>query len=192
MKNTFVLFVCAALTLVGSGVLFGCHQKGDQAAQKQAHKNEAKLHDLATLHDLAAKYGAIQDWEKPLDNKTNVFTIDVQDALLNTPAPLEFTGALFDIRREGGHIVAHFLALASFPLSLNLACTEDQHRILTDREATYAIIAEIQNVTKLEGLNVNGLNIEKGVVEHPTFDVNWETDTYCATGKCLDVRKLDE
>jgi len=194
MKQTYrdwlIIFGCCAL--VGGGLLYGCHQDGDQTQQEQAHKNETKIHNLAILHDLAAKYSATQDWEKPFTNRPSVFTIDVQDAFLNKTTPLEFTGRLEDIHREAGHVVADFSSYAApISLSLRLICTQDQRKILTDKAARFAIIANIQTVMKPGGFTVNGGYGEEGI-EDPIFDADWASDTYWVTGTCLDLKKLEK
>jgi hypothetical protein len=181
------LIAFVILAFVGGGVLDGCNQKEQQT------QNEAKLHDSNTLHDLAVKYSAVQDWEKPLTNNTSPFTIDVQDALLNKSAPLEFTGNLVDIRRDGGHIVAVFTVSIQTPVSLllRLTCTEDQRKILTAKGKSYAIIADVQKVVKQGDLTVDIDRDEDGVVDQ-TFNVDWDTDKYWLTGTCLDLKKLDD
>jgi hypothetical protein len=185
MKTTSSKLISLAVSaLVGGGVLCGCRQK------------EHQTQNQATLHDLAIKYAATQDWEKALTNKTRVFTIDVQDALLNKSTAFEFTGTLEDVRRDGGHVVAHFTVptAAGFSLSLSLTCTEDQRKILTHSWPDhYAIIADIQKVVKQGDLNVVvAARDESGEIEEQTFEVNWDTDTYWVTGTCRDLRALDK
>jgi len=184
MKKSFGIVL---LAIVGGGVMCGCNQTQDQT------QNEAKNHNLAALRELASKYGATQDWETALTNRTGVLTIDVQDALLNKSAPLEFTAELADVRREGDHIVARFDAHTDAPisLSLRLICTEDQRKILTHKEARFAIVADIQKVVKQGDLNIaDATRDENGQIDDVTVEANWDTDTYCATGTCLDLRKL--
>jgi len=148
-----------------------------------------------TLHALAIKNNAVEDWEKSFTNKIGLFTIDLQDTFLNKSAPFEFTGTLEDIRREAGHVVADFYSYAApeISLSLRLICTEDQRKILTDKGKTYAVIAAIQKVVKQGDLSVvSASRDENGQIDDATFEANWDTDTYCVTGTCLDLSKLDE
>ncbi len=178
----------ATLALV-SGVLSCCNH-----TEHRHQVRRAALHDVA-LHDLAAKYRAIQDWDKPLTNRTGVFTIDVQDALLNKSAPLEFTGYLVDIRRDGGDIVADFTVstAASFSLSLRLNCTEYQRKLLTGELASYAIIANIQKVAKQGDLEIaSATRDENGDFDAPTFEINWDADTYWVIRICVALKKVDE
>jgi hypothetical protein len=189
MNATSSTFVDFTILTLASGILCGCSQNQDQV------QNDAKNHDAATLHDLAVKYSATSDWQKTLTNKTSAFTIDVQDALVHKAAPLELSGNLVDVRREGDHIVAVFdvSITASFSLSLCLICSEEQRAILTDKRTSYAIIANIHKVVKQGALNVVGASSgENGELEDAAFDVDWDTETYWVTGNCLDLKKLGE
>jgi hypothetical protein len=182
----------AVLALVVGGVLFWFLRARAINLRAAAAETAAHVQREKTVHDFGVKYNSIQDWEKSFTNKASVFTIDVQDAFLNKSAPLEFTGRLEDIHREAGHVVADFSSYAApISLSLRLICTEDQRKILTDKAARFAIIANIQTVMKPGGFTVNGDYGEEGI-EDPIFDADWASDTYWVTGTCLDLKKLQK
>ena len=186
-------FGIAVWALVGSAALCGCNQNHEQKQNAEAEVHDLAAKFLAAKYDitqakyLAAKYGATHDWEKFLTHKKIVFTIDVQDAFLNKSAPLEFIADPVDIRWDGVHIVADFTvpSAAGFSFLLRLTCTDDQRKVLTDRQANYAIIAKIEKVTKQGDLNITDL-------EDQTIEANWDTDAYWVTGTCLDLSKLNE
>jgi hypothetical protein len=182
------------LAVIGGAAWYFLHQHQSQVREHRTAQIRQQQKD-ASIVALALKYNASQDWQKTLTNKTALFTVDVQDALLNKSAPLEFTGDLVDIRRDGGRIVADFTVhtAAGFLLWLRLICTEDQRKILTDKDARYAIIADIQKVLKQGDLNiVSAVRDENGDFDDPTYEVNWDSDTYWVSGACLDLKKLGE
>jgi hypothetical protein len=181
----------AILALVGLGAwvfMWLAPHLRDRSKESASH-----LQRETTLNALALEHKAIQDWEKTFTNKTSVFTIDVQDGFLNKSAPLEFTGTIEDIRREEGNIVALFTIsnTAPFSILLRVICSEEQRKVLTDKSATYAIIADIQKVSKPDGLNVE-TDFDEGRFIGQFFAVDWDTDTYWVTGACLDLKKLSE
>jgi hypothetical protein len=182
------------LAVIGGVAWYFIHQHLTQVREQHTIEIRQQQKD-ASIAALALKYNAAQDWENLLTNKTSVFKIDVQDAFLNKSTPFEFTGTLEDVGREGGHIVADFTVHtgALISLSLRLICSDDQRKVLTHKGARYAIIANIQKVMKQGDLSiVSAARDENGDFDDPTYEVNWDSDTYWVTGNCLDVRKLDE
>jgi hypothetical protein len=176
------------VTLLGIGSYFalnGC-QRNDDHDQDEA-RNAAKKHELDTLHAFAIKSGAIEGWETPFTNQFSGSTIDVQDTFLNKSAPFEFTGELVDVYREKGHIMALFTvdSAISFTISLRVICSEAQRKVLTQNPGLYAIIANVQELSKPGTfMAVNPAD------EEQTFDIDLHTTTYWLFGRCIDVQEL--
>jgi hypothetical protein len=173
-------------------------QKGKYSEQKAKSAELAKKESThKAIIELADKYNAVVDWNKPLNKILNlmspIFTVEVEDALLrNDNRPVLFLARVEDIKRKEDKYLVSFLmddSALEYWSTINVAldCSDEQVRKIMqqqyDREwENFAVIAEIQKVRKVE-FNLKA----EGDFEEPKIRVDTTDSVFIVSGKCLDL-----
>lgn len=142
-----------------------------QVAREKAERTaaEEKAVDTEAMEALAAKYGALRDWETqagipafdandPLAVLRPLYSLDLQKALLDRGKPVLMVMSLEDVTKRGESYFARFTqpigALLSDSLILELTCSEGQVSTLTQERPVgsgrYAIVASVKTLDRPE------------------------------------------
>lgn len=168
-KQVFVIVaVSAGIVLAAIGL---ANNSPDRGANKAA-ADEPSMPNKA-FHDFAAKYNAV-DYDTLFTNQGSdtLYTIDIQEALLNAGRPIAFQGLLQDIWMEHGTIFAsvYIIGPDSAASVLRVTCSPQQ-RALLERTGNATIVAKVSKVFKPPYLNQsksdNDTNTEPENMDEP-------------------------
>lgn len=168
-----------------SGILKSNEQKGATEANKQKIET--------AIREMAAKYDAATDWMDSLNSKKTIYTIDVQNALINAnKRPILFRASLEDVSKLQGQYVVHLDTwVGVVQISFQLQCGDGHvHQMLakSDRDPwnSFAVVAQIQDINK-------PLFRVKAVPSDEYSELELESsDTFIALGQCLDFLYIRE
>ncbi|MHB8927662.1 MAG: hypothetical protein ACYC9Q_08390 [Bacillota bacterium] len=156
-----------AVIIVVAGIA-ACYWWRTQAIETKAEQAAAKekAANAEVMEALAAKYDTLRDWEKlagiatldtsdPYAPLRPVYSIDLQRVLLDSGKPALMVMSLDDVARRGDSFFARFTqpigALMDDSLVLELACSQDQARTLTqERPVAYGQWAVVASVRTLD------------------------------------------
>lgn len=167
---------------------------GPEALSRFRQKPETKQDSIQEqMGALARRWGAVLDWKdriKPRGYLDEVYTIDVERALLRTPGErLAFAGQVRDVARlpdDKFRVVvepSYFSDFSVPPVWLDLTCPEGVVRPVIEAKITqtrgYAVLATIRGVSR------PGLRAVK-VHRNDETDVEIEMpQEFVANGECL-------
>ena len=130
--------------------------------------------------------------EVKIDNL--IYSYQLEDALVKSNEPIIFTGSLDDVFRKNGKLYAkyspNFFDFAEQQIFYTLdGCDEQLMQISSkpeDRWGEYIVVGKISNISKPSiQINASPINNEEAEIELS------ESETFLATGTCLDVTYLE-
>jgi len=192
MKRGIVWLAVVALGILG--YLYGPDMLSRFQRKPETRKDSTEEQMLA----LAKRWGAVVKWEdriKPRGYLHEVYTIDVERALLRTPDErFAFGGHIRDVVRLPGDRLrvivgpSYFSGFSTAPLWLDLVCPEEIVRPVIEAErdlfANYAVLATLREVRR-PGLRVGKIH------RNDETDVEIEMPyEFVASGECFEFVPL--
>ncbi len=182
-------------------------KKERESRQEEIRKQATKIYDRMQTNNgignLVDKYNAVIQWEKDLENLKQVFTINIQDALVRKDRrPILLIAPISDIEKENDRYLLHIEVYADviyhdtityrYTLECDFDCMNklnaqlSQHP-LTSNDNEYAIIAFISSARKLR-FNISAHPYRE---EAASLDLNTSRDAL-VNGRCLDLLNIGQ
>lgn len=177
MRLTAVVLI--GLTVVTLGIL-GC-----QATEQEKVPKGDVIVDVI-VSELAAKYGAITDWE---ENFT--YTFQAQERL-TTGQPILFRGYVDDVFNRGGKTFVRFRSFGLADYVFELECSRSIVDVILTQQSDegrffdeYAVVAKIQEVSKpLIALYASAISEDEAEIEISAPSL------LIARGTCIDIAHI--
>jgi len=176
------------LVIVLALLLSACKSEVDRAKEEQARR-EARQTQIK--QELAAKFGAIPDWNARFEKRLTTYTVDVQEALIRSDKkPILIEAFIEDITQENNTYVARLHNVESPTIHFVLECTAELATKLRSREGLddVAVIASISSVTKA-AIKLEA-SLPNSPDEPPDVEVS-SSEVFTAKGALLAVEFLE-
>jgi hypothetical protein len=194
-KSLIILAVVAVAGFFGHKIL----EEDKQEDLREDEEKQAELKKEQTIQELVNKYNALDNWDKNID-----YTIQLQDLLISPDRPILFTGNVEDVfKKDNKYFISFTTDWYTMPeINFVLECNYDKILIIlnmleNDKDSqfyyffsdygNYAVIARIDDIKKVK-LQITGYPEGEGEARLEYAP----TDTFIATGECIDFSYIGE
>jgi hypothetical protein len=180
-----ILIVLAMLGCWGYYSIAKGREREKQRAERQAQTT-------AKIKAFVRHYHAITGWENGfLDTDRNIFSLELEDALVNTEGkPIFISEPIHDVARHGDRFFLYVHGPES-TFRFVLECSQEMARRVAKHPAgisRYVIVAQIDSVEKTD----TRLRFQDAPEEDEQPVGEETSDLFYARGRCLDVLLIDE